>query len=165
MNGRRLLSHAGEFKKTKSLPLKMVPTTVPNDRFLEKIFRKKLIRIVAWLDLDLCVFLDYLSWIIFFCLEKKNHFQSLFSSSLVDSLSPFIIVSDDKKLFSFICYSLSLTIYQLSSVSGEQEKKSFSFLLLVSIELKASLTFSLATKNELFDANKDLICTRGNQVI
>jgi hypothetical protein len=41
-------------------------------------------------------------------------------------------------------------------VSGEQEKKSFSFLLLVSIELKASLTFSLATKNELFDANKDL---------
>jgi hypothetical protein len=89
---------------------------------------------------------------------KKNHFQSLFSSSLVDSLSPFIVVSDfDKKLFSFICYSLSLTTYQLSSVSGEQEKKSFSFLLLVSIELKASLTFSFATKNELFDANKDLI--------
>ena len=77
MNGRRLLSHAGEFKKTKSLPLKMVPTTVPNDRFLEKIFRKKLIRIVAWLDLDLCVFLDYLSWILFFVWNKKKSLSKL----------------------------------------------------------------------------------------
>jgi len=103
----------------------MVPTTEWPISW--KDFPKKLIRIVARLDLDLCVFLDYLSWIIFFVWNKKNHFQSLFSSSLVDSLSPFIVVSDDKKLFSFICYSLSLTTYQLSSVPGEQEKKSFSF--------------------------------------
>jgi hypothetical protein len=110
MNGRRLLSHAGEFKKTKSLPLKMVPTTVPNDRFLEKIFRKKLIRIVAWLDLDLCVFLDYLSWILFFVWNKKKSLSKLVFFFFVDSLSPFIVVSDFDKtkncflLFAILCH-------------------------------------------------------------
>ncbi len=65
-------------KKTKSLPLKMVPSyPLPNDRFREKIFRKKLIRIVARLDLDLCVFLDYLSWIFVFVRNKKKSLSKL----------------------------------------------------------------------------------------
>jgi hypothetical protein len=92
-------------KKTKSLPLKMVPTTVPNDRFLEKIFRKKLIRIVAWLDLDLCVFLDYLSWIIFFVWNKKKSLSKLvFFFSRRFTLSVYCCVWRQKTVFFYLLF-------------------------------------------------------------
>jgi hypothetical protein len=49
-------------------------------------------------------------------------------------------------------------------VPGEQEKKSFSLASFNRIKSLSHLQLG-DKKNELFDANKDLICTRGNQVI